>query len=199
MTSYGLVLTFACAAEPDLGALAGAPGLLTVQRWVGRDDPRLRLVLHEFDGASSARSAGLLAERTSPSSRPLAEGEAGHEVYAGEQFNPGDVASPEGAAGFYVVGMNAPTGAEEEFNRWYDEEHLPRLAAVPGVLAARRYRTWSGPRTYLAIYHVEDPRIPGSEAWLAAAETPWTHAMRARVSDRRRLVFVPRKLEAETE
>ena len=35
--------------------------------------------------------------------------------------------------------MNVTAEGEADFNKWYDEEHLPALAAVPGVLAARRY------------------------------------------------------------
>jgi hypothetical protein len=50
---------------------------------------------------------------------------------------------------------------EEEFNRWYDNTHLPDLLAVPGIVAARRYKL-SGPANpkepeaqYLAVYEVD--------------------------------------------
>jgi hypothetical protein len=51
---------------------------------------------------------------------------------------------------------------EEEFNRWYDEIHLPDILAVEGFTAARRYRL-SGPAPrgqepasrYLAIYEID--------------------------------------------
>ena len=36
--------------------------------------------------------------------------------------------------------MNIAPKLEAEFNKWYDKEHIPALAAVPGVLAARRFR-----------------------------------------------------------
>ncbi|MCW5720367.1 MAG: hypothetical protein KIS86_04410 [Devosia sp.] len=50
---------------------------------------------------------------------------------------------------------------EEEFNKWYDEVHVPDTLNIPGVLSAQRYkmRPESGwltfPHTYLALYEVE--------------------------------------------
>jgi hypothetical protein len=49
---------------------------------------------------------------------------------------------------------------EDEFNRWYDEVHLPDLLSVPGIVAARRYRVaparGAEPSSqYLAVYEIE--------------------------------------------
>ena len=54
--------------------------------------------------------------------------------------------------------MNVDPAAEAEFNDWYDAEHLPQLRAVPGVLAARRFRATdlTSERRYLALYHLRD-------------------------------------------
>jgi hypothetical protein len=53
--------------------------------------------------------------------------------------------------------MNPPADAEDEFNAWYDEEHVPDRLTVPGILNGRRYRAAeaNGPR-YLACYDLED-------------------------------------------
>ena len=48
--------------------------------------------------------------------------------------------APPGAGALLVASMNIDPAAEAEFNEWYNTEHLPQLGAVPGVLAARRYR-----------------------------------------------------------
>jgi hypothetical protein len=64
-----------------------------------------------------------------------------------------------------VVGSN-PVSAEreDEYNRWYVEEHFPDVLAVAGFTAARRYAqspvrpmadTEPSPFGYLAIYEVE--------------------------------------------
>jgi len=64
--------------------------------------------------------------------------------------------------------------ADEEFNDWYDTEHLPRLAAVPGVLTAQRFMAECGSPPYLALYGLADPAVAQSSAWREAAATPWT-------------------------
>ena len=56
--------------------------------------------------------------------------------------------------------MNVDPAAEPEFNEWYNTEHLPQLAAVPGVLSARRFRAAERDRTeYLALYHLRHGRV----------------------------------------
>ena len=40
--------------------------------------------------------------------------------------------------------MNIAPEHEAEFNERYDHEHVPALAAVPGVLSARRFRDLPG-------------------------------------------------------
>ena len=40
----------------------------------------------------------------------------------------------------YVVLTNCAEGADEAFNRWYDDIHLPDILRIPGVVAARRSR-----------------------------------------------------------
>ena len=37
------------------------------------------------------------------------------------------------------MGFNVEPGAEEDYAHWMDEEHLPNLSRVPGVLSARRF------------------------------------------------------------
>ena len=41
--------------------------------------------------------------------------------------------------GLMMVWVDVPSEHEEEFNHWYNEEHLTELLAVPGVLNAARY------------------------------------------------------------
>jgi len=48
---------------------------------------------------------------------------------------------------------------ESEFNQWYDEEHVPDLLGVPGVLAARRYRAIEGEPRYMAVYDLADTSV----------------------------------------
>jgi hypothetical protein len=42
-------------------------------------------------------------------------------------------------AGLLMVWADVPADKEEEFNRWYNEEHLQERLAVPGFLSGARY------------------------------------------------------------
>ena len=63
---------------------------------------------------------------------------------------------------FIVLG-NAVAGREDEFNEWYDKQHLPDILAIPGFAQAQRFRLAepsaqvgpAGPYRYLAIYEIE--------------------------------------------
>jgi hypothetical protein len=88
-----------------------------------------------------------------------------------------------------LFAMNVAPEAETEFNAWYDTEHMPRLAAVPGCLSARRFRSREGAHRYIALYHLASPEIPASKAWEEAAVTPWTLKIRPFTRDRLRLVL----------
>jgi hypothetical protein len=58
---------------------------------------------------------------------------------------------------------------EMAFNAWYDNEHVPALARVPGVLCARRFRTTgSGPK-YVALYHLTSPGVLDTPKWKDAS------------------------------
>jgi hypothetical protein len=39
----------------------------------------------------------------------------------------------------YLVFSNPVEGKEEEFNKWYDNVHLPEVLATPGMRSAQRY------------------------------------------------------------
>jgi len=79
------------------------------------------------------------------------------------------------------IAWTEPSSAEDEdeFNRWYDEVHIPEvMSAVPSIVAAARYRcadpvamVASGLPThrYLAIYELDTADVTGAAAALEAA------------------------------
>lgn len=172
----------------------GVPGVLRIQRWIGAEDPQLSLVLYDLESIEvldSPEYRAVAGENYSPWSKRIFSRVASFDRYVGTQLSPGDVVSPGGAAALWTVRMNVAAVHRDEFNRWYDEEHLPALSTVPGVLAGRRFGAQSGPHGYFAIYHVEDPSIPSGEEWRGRAETPWTHEVRKTMTDRVRILFTP--------
>jgi hypothetical protein len=75
--------------------------------------------------------------------------------------------------GLLLTLTEPPPGMEEEFNAWYDEEHLPERLAIPGFRSARR---WVSDRTYLATYELDSADVLQSAAYLARFRnpTPWS-------------------------
>lgn len=73
--------------------------------------------------------------------------------------------------GLMMVWADMPSEKEDDFNRWYNEEHLGELLSVPGVLSAARYEaTMSGPK-HLAVYELESPEVVDTEAFVGRPVT----------------------------
>jgi hypothetical protein len=64
----------------------------------------------------------------------------------------------------WIVYTNAAEGTDEEFNKWYDEVHVPDLLKIPGVVKAERFKVadWqSAPRgELLEVVPVEEAELP---------------------------------------
>ena len=105
----------------------------------------------------------------------------------------GQTPAPD-APWMYIVHTDIPDHIVDEYNAWYDKEHLPRCAGIPGVLRARRYAAaistsgTSSPR-YLTAYELTGPDIWESPAALQARKTPWTEKMRSLFSNTRRALY----------
>lgn len=106
----------------------------------------------------------------------------------------GQAPAPD-APWMYIVHTDIPDHIVDEYNAWYDKEHLPRCAGIPGVLRARRYTstgiaagTHDGPK-YLTAYEFTGPDVWESPAALQARQTPWTGKMRSLFSNTRRALY----------
>ncbi len=81
--------------------------------------------------------------------------------------------------GLLMVYVDVPVELEDEFNRWYDEEHIPERLAIPGVLDAARYVAARGGPKYLACYEIESAETWRSDAWQYHLNNPteWSQRM----------------------
>ena len=100
--------------------------------------------------------------------------------------------------------MNVPSGKglmiamidvepewEEEFNRWYAEEHFPDRINCPGFLSGRRFMAVDGSPKYLAVYELESPEVMQSEAYKAiSVQSPWTKRIHEHLTSVKRNVYV---------
>jgi hypothetical protein len=78
--------------------------------------------------------------------------------------------------GLLMVWCDVPAEKEGEFNRWYNEEHLPERLAIPGFLSAARYEAVKGGPKHLAYYELESAAVLQSAAYRKVQDnpTPWT-------------------------
>ena len=61
--------------------------------------------------------------------------------------------------GLLMVWADVPADKEDEFNRWYNEEHLPERMAIPGFLSGARYEAVKGGPKHLAYYELESAAV----------------------------------------
>lgn len=167
-------------------------GFLCTQRWRGHEDPKVSIATYDLENLGVLYSppyTAIARENSSPWSKRMIGKCRRICRFEAEQILPGNQRSPENAEGMLLFAMNVAPEAETEFNAWYGTEHIPRLAAVPGCLSARRFRGRGGTHQYIALYHLASPQIPSSKAWEEAAVTPWTLKIRPFTRDRLRIVL----------
>lgn len=89
----------------------------------------------------------------------------------------------------YTVEADVAPEHEADFNAWYDTEHLPGLAAVPGAVLAQRFRRLSGAPRYIAAYDLTSTRTLERAEWLAVRHTDWSSRVRPTFLNPRRTMF----------
>ena len=68
-----------------------------------------------------------------------------------------------------VVMMEVAPEDEEDFNRWYDEDHLWERLEIPGYISARRFKLeeGNGMLNFLCIWELEDASPLSSDEYKA--------------------------------
>ena len=176
---------------PERQAIAGFGAC---ERWVCDDPPQIAVATYNLDSIETLRGEAYTSVAHENSSVWTKRVTAMCNLmlrFEGVQLTPGEAAAPTSAGGLLLNAMNVSAEAEDDFNSWYDEEHVPALAAVPGTLSARRYRSaevGGGTHKYVAIYYLESPDVTRTEAWKRAVETPWTSRVQPHFQDRLRVL-----------
>jgi len=89
----------------------------------------------------------------------------------------------------YVVEMVPEVNWGEQLFEWYDVEHMPGLAAVPGCIHAWRYLNLDhGPLSH-ACYALVTAEAKGSPPWMAITDTAWSSRMRPHFTQTKRTMF----------
>jgi hypothetical protein len=158
-------------------------GFNSARRWIDPKAPTgsgKYLATYELDNPQVLDTSEYLAhvgEHFSPWSKRCLSQCLLFRRWACAQILPGDAMPDPAARALYFACGDAPEEHEAEFNRWYDEEHIPLLAAVPGVLRARRFFDPKGKPRYIALYELADADVARSAPWNAALATDWARRL----------------------
>jgi antibiotic biosynthesis monooxygenase (ABM) superfamily enzyme len=167
--------------------LLGVPGFLSGRRYQAVEGEPKYLALYELAIPEVLKSDAFRQVRESPTawSKKIIPLFRNTVIGAYRQlFSCNNHPAPE-AEFVLTVRLNIPAEKEEEFNQWYNIDHLPALVGVPGVSGARRYQAVEGDAKYLAVYEMNAADIPKSAAWDKARNTDWTQRMRPHLKDPR--------------
>jgi hypothetical protein len=104
----------------------------------------------------------------------------------------------------FTASMDVAPDKEALFHEVYDQEHVPMLKEVPGVISVARFKVEEltmiiggekrtivvddQPR-FSAMYEVESPEVLVSEAWASAVDRGRWPAVRPHTSNRRHLLY----------
>ena len=152
--------------------LKKVPGVLTIERyWTAlRSEPKY-LSIYEVDNPNIRETAewkkfvgiGRWAKEVQPYTM-----NRNHAIYAWVSGNP---ELKWETKYLYLAMMDVEEHKEALFNELYEAEHIPQLMSVPGLINVTRYKTSAeGYPQYLAIYEIEQPDIPTSEAFREGAD-----------------------------
>ena len=85
--------------------------------------------------------------------------------------------------GQLIAAMDFSNVSEEEFNDWYDLEHIPERQRVPGFLACQRWIGADNAKHSIAIYDLDTLSVLRSPPYLAIGGvnlSPWSKRVTAK-------------------
>ncbi len=101
----------------------------------------------------------------------------------------------------FIASMDVDPEKEDLFNEVYDQEHVPLLSKVPGVVSVTRFKSEplsmimagerhtveaEGEPRYSAMYEIESPDVLVSDAWAEAIDHGrWPTEVRPYTKNRR--------------
>jgi hypothetical protein len=89
-----------------------------------------------------------------------------------------------------LTSMDIDPSDEDDFNRWYDREHLEERVAIDGFIEARRYTAHAANPKYLCLYSTTSLEVFESPAYRErlANPTEWSRRTMARFRNMIRVV-----------
>jgi hypothetical protein len=183
------------------------PGFLSVRRFFAIWGEYKYLTFYELDGVKALTNDAYMKLREWEASLPPESFEAitlrlpnfSRGVY--EQIYPEQEEHKMTNTQFlFTIGHDVPPNREEEFNAWYNTEHIPAMInRVPGFVTARRFRNvgsllppGSGKADtspqYVTLYDLSNDKVLESEIFLKETNSPWSSWVRSWYTRRFRIL-----------
>lgn len=165
--------------------LLGVPGFLSGRRYQAVEGEPKYLALYDLTDAEVLKSDAFRQVREMPTEwtkkmLPLFRNTA---IGTYRQLFSHGTRPAKDADFVLTVRLNIPAEKEQDFNEWYNVDHVPALVGVPGVYCARRYVAVEGDPKYLAVYEMNDARVPKTPEWDKARNSEWTLRIRPHLKD----------------
>ena len=159
------------------------PGWLRGRRYVSLEGKPKYVALYDLEDLDALTSPKYKEAQASstPWTRQVVDNLAGFTRTEYQLVQSLGESPKEGAPYALLVRLETDESHDPELNEWYEQEHLPALAGVPGCLSARRYRMTAGTPDsvkYLMVYEAANRETIRAGAWTKAADTDWTRHMR---------------------
>jgi hypothetical protein len=182
-------------------------GFVAARRFVSLWGEYRYLTLYELDGIAALTGEAYVMLRQAEAALPEKSFEAltpqlenfQRGVYEQIFAQPEDY-RPPATQFLFAVGHDVPAQRDEEFNAWYNTEHLPAMMnRVPGFVAARRFKnaanllppksgkTSSSPE-YMTIYDLASEDVLQSATFLKETNSPWSAWVRSWYTRRFRIL-----------
>ena len=176
--------------KEHISQLLGVPGFLSGRRYEAVEGSPKYLALYELTDVSVLKGDAFRQVRESPTEWskkiiPLFRNTA---IGMYQQIFSYGTQPAKDAEFVLTVRLNIPADKEKDFNEWYNVDHVPALVGVPGVYCARRYMAVEGDPKYLAVYEMNDARIPKTPEWDKARNSEWTLRIRPYLKDPKPIV-----------
>ncbi|MBN3805476.1 hypothetical protein GXB81_20825 [Paraburkholderia sp. Ac-20336] len=159
-----------------------APGFTSAQRYRNVDGPAY-LAIYEMESRDALSTPQYKEIKGNPGerSRRMLGGVSDFTRYIGEEIgywhqDGARASSPFDAQFVYAVFFTVPEARSDEFNRWYEQDHIPALLECEDWLAVRRFDIVDGdPQrfTHLALHYLAKREALESDAREKARGTPW--------------------------
>ena len=99
---------------------------------------------------------------------------------------------------FYTVEITASAEHMPAVSGWYDREHMPDLASVPGTVRARRFLSHGAEPTSYACYDITTSTIRETPEWKSKLGTEWSNRVRPHFVSLKRNMFHARPVKEFT-